>query len=68
MPRKPSNFSKTDYMRAVESAKSCGLQVTRTEIAKDGRIILHHGDTTVSVPDAMSDFDHWKAGQDARSS
>ena len=40
MSRHPPKFSQADVTRAVRGALAAGVQMTRVEIDKDGRIIL----------------------------
>lgn len=64
MARAPATFKHADLVRAVKAARACGLDVVRTEIAADGRIILvHEGKET---PSMSNEFDEWKAKRDAR--
>lgn len=42
MSRTPARFKQADLTRAVKAARAAGLEVTRTEITKDGRIVLVH--------------------------
>ena len=64
MARTPATFKQADVVRAVKAARSCGLEVVRTEITADGRIVLVHHAENNSVP--LNDFDSWKAKRDAR--
>lgn len=45
MSRTPVNFRKADMERAVLAAIATGLPILRTEISKDGRIVLIHSET-----------------------
>lgn len=64
MARTAATFKQADLVRAVKAARSCGLDVLRTEISADGRIVLvHHND---SSPADLSPFDEWKAMKNAR--
>lgn len=65
MARTPSAFKQTDIMRAVKAARAVGLDVMRTEIAPDGRIIIVHKSDSAAEP--QNDLDRWKARRDARS-
>lgn len=56
-------FRQADIVRAVKAARACGLEVARTEIAPDGRIVIVH--KLEVVPSAASPFDEWKARRDA---
>jgi len=42
MGRGPSTFKQADYIRAVKAAKAAGLELYRSEIHRDGRIVLYH--------------------------
>lgn len=62
MARGPLTFKQSDVVRAWKAAKSEGLDVVRTEITSDGRIILvHHAN---SEPE-LSPYEAWKAKRDA---
>lgn len=62
--RTPANFRQADLARAVRAVKSAGLDVVRTEIGPDGKIVLIHASEVTSTP--ASPFDEWKAKRDAR--
>ena len=47
-------------VRAVKAARACGLEVVRTEIGPDGRIILVHNVDAGNGARA-NDFDRWEA-------
>lgn len=57
-------FRPTDLVRAIRASHKGGLQVTRTEIDPDGRIILFHATAAAEAAPA-SPFDAWKAGRNA---
>jgi DUF1009 family protein len=40
MVRAPSTFRQNDVTRAIKATKAAGIDIARTEIAKDGRIII----------------------------
>lgn len=40
--RTAATFKQADFERAVKAARASGLDIYRTEVAKDGRIILVH--------------------------
>jgi hypothetical protein len=42
MPRTPATFKQADLVRAIKSARACGLDIVRTEIAPNGRLVLIH--------------------------
>lgn len=56
-------FRQIDVTRAVRAALASGLQVVRTEIAPDGRIVLIHA---ADAAPPINPFDAWKAKHDAR--
>lgn len=60
--RTPPAFRQSDVTRAMKAAKACGLDVVRTEIGPDGRIVLIHA---AEVTSAASPFDEWKAERHA---
>lgn len=65
MAKTCATFKQADLVRAVKAARAAGLEIARTEIAPDGRIILvHHAEEA----DAQSAFDAWKGQRNARSS
>ena len=41
----PKTFKQADLERAIRAARACDLPVLRSEVTKDGRIILVHFDT-----------------------
>ena len=43
-------FSQADVERAFKAALACGLAVLRTEIARDGRIVMVHHPDALSEP------------------
>lgn len=63
MARGPATFKQADLVRAVKAARTCHLNVVRTEISPDGKIILHHCDSA----EPLNELDAWKAKRDARS-
>jgi hypothetical protein len=64
MSRAPSTFKQNDITRAVKAARAAGLDVVRTEIDRDGRIILIHQKDAAPAP--VDEFSEWKARRDAR--
>jgi hypothetical protein len=36
----PSTFKEVDLIRALKAAKKAGVDITRAEVARDGRIVL----------------------------
>jgi hypothetical protein len=66
MSRAPATFKQADLVRAVKAALAAGLVVERTEITRDGRIVLvHKADAAVEPADAA--LEAWKVKRDARS-
>ncbi|MDE1914891.1 MAG: hypothetical protein KGJ57_00100 [Sphingomonadales bacterium] len=63
--RAPSSFKQADLVRAVKAVQACGLDIVRTEISPDGRIIIHHHGTEISKSE--DEFEAWRARRDARS-
>ena len=63
MARTAATFKQSDLVRAVKAARACGLEVMRTEIAADGRIVLVHHIEATTAP--KSDFEKWKAQRNA---
>lgn len=48
MARTPATFKQADFERAVKAAIACKLPIVRTEIAKDGTIVLIHAETNLA--------------------
>lgn len=65
MARTPATFKQADLVRAVKAVRACGLDVVKTEIGPDGRIIIHHNDSGTTEPE--DEFEAWRARRDARS-
>jgi hypothetical protein len=66
MSRVPATFRQSDLIRAVKAALACGLHVVRTEIGRDGRIVLvHAADEQEAEP--VDELEAWRAKRDARS-
>ena len=40
MPRRPSLFKERDVKSAAKAVRAAGLEITRIEIEKDGRIVI----------------------------
>ncbi|MDI6026100.1 hypothetical protein QBK99_07860 [Corticibacterium sp. UT-5YL-CI-8] len=51
MARPLGSFKVTDLERAIKGARNVGLPILRTEIGKDGRIILIHSETPAMPAD-----------------
>jgi len=63
--RTPATFKQCDLARAWKTARAAGLEVTRTEIAPDGRIVLvHKAEASAQVPASL--YDAWKAANGSR--
>ena len=41
VPRKPPNFRRSDFQRAIRGAREEGLDIERIQVAKDGGFTLH---------------------------
>lgn len=63
MAARPS-FRPTDLARAIRACRKGGLEIARTEIDPDGRIILFHASAAAEAAPA-SPFDAWKASRNA---
>jgi hypothetical protein len=61
MTRAPATFKQADVMRAIKATRAAGLEIQRTEIERDGRIVLIHkqGSIPDDTPDAA--LQDWKA-------
>lgn len=57
-------FRQSDLVRAIRASHKGGLEIARTEIDPDGRIILIHAAASAQAEPA-SPFDAWKAGRNA---
>ncbi|TCJ39096.1 site-specific integrase [Parafrankia sp. BMG5.11] len=57
-------FRPSDITRAVDAVKRAGLEITATEVGRDGSIRLSHAPTAAS---SQSAYDTWKERRDARS-
>lgn len=45
MPKGSASFTATDMNRAILTARRAGLPILRTEVGRDGRIVLVHAET-----------------------
>lgn len=50
-------FRQADYVRAVKAAKAAELEIHRTEIHPDGRIVIVH--RTEPAAENLETFDEW---------
>ena len=66
MRRAPGHFRQSDVVRAINAARRCHLEIVRTEIGSDGRIVLVHPNAA-ELPQGVSELDAWRARRDARS-
>ncbi len=58
MSRTPASFKVCDLERAVKGARNVGLPILRTEIGKDGKIVLIHSEAAqASAP--VNEMDQW---------
>lgn len=58
MTRMPTTFKQADVCRAIRAATASGLSIERTEIHRDGRIVLVHAPETSATP--ADEFDTWQ--------
>jgi hypothetical protein len=66
MSRTPSLFRQSDVIKALNAARRCHFDVVRTEISRDGSIVLHHqGD--IHAPVVVDELEVWRAKRYARS-
>jgi hypothetical protein len=64
--RLPSNFRKTDYVRAVESARTSGIDPRMVEVVtKDGTTFRVYGDKAPEVQTAQAEAAAVKEWDDA---
>lgn len=61
MARTQASFRQTDLQRAVKAALACNLPIHRTEISRDGTIVLVH--SVDGAVDTKSDLDRWMANR-----
>jgi hypothetical protein len=65
MPRKIAIWKQSDVEKAQRASRNAGLEVVRTEVNPDGRIVLFHKvDGAVEPADAT--LEAWKAKRNAR--
>jgi len=60
MPRGHATFRHADVVRAVKAVRAAGLEVERTEIGRDGRIVLIHRAAAMS-DDSDAALQTWRA-------
>jgi hypothetical protein len=65
MARGPATFKQCDVVRAVKAVRAAGLEITRTEIGADGRIVIVHKAQAIAEP-ADAALEAWKAKRNAR--
>ena len=69
MPRGPSTFRQTDLTRAIKAARNAGVDVTRAEIAKDGKIVIIIGETCAANADIEltpdDELERWRKKKNA---
>jgi hypothetical protein len=65
MPRASATFKQADVVRAVKAVRAAGLEVERTEIGRDGRIVLIHK-ADARAADPISPYDSWKSTNGSR--
>ena len=58
MSRTPASFKVCDLERAVKGARNVGLPILRTEIGKDGKIVLIHSETAQASAQ-VNEMDQW---------
>jgi hypothetical protein len=65
MPRAAITLKQADITRLVKGLRAAGLEVVRTDIGTDGRImILHKSGSTEAV--AATPYDDWKKTNGSR--
>ena len=55
MPSTSRTFKQADLERAIRAARACDLPIFRSEVTKDGRIILIHFDVPGTPSVAAND-------------
>lgn len=58
-----TRFTQAELERAMRAAKATGLPISRTEIAADGAIVIHHDKSDAA--DTLTPYQRWRAGKDA---
>lgn len=53
MSRAPSTFRQADVTKAVKAVRAAGEDITRVEVAKDGRIVIVTGEGQPAVQDDL---------------
>jgi hypothetical protein len=61
MARGPLLFKQADLVRAVKAVRTAGLEVERTEISPNGRIVLVHKPKDPQSREITNPYDAWKA-------
>jgi hypothetical protein len=69
MSRGPTTFRQSDLTRAIRGARNAGVQVSRAEIGKDGKIIIVVGEASNVSSNAQltpdDELERWKSKKNA---
>jgi hypothetical protein len=61
VPRGPCRFRQRDLTAAVKAVVAAGLEVTRIEVSKDGKMVVVPGKPGVPVDNNGVEFNEWDA-------
>ena len=64
MARTPATFKQSDVEKALRAARAAGLEVARTEIGRDGKIVLVHRTDDATMPEEAA-LRGWEAKRNA---
>jgi hypothetical protein len=67
MARTPANFKQSDVEKALRAVLAAGLPATRTEIGRDGKIVIFHKTDDAIVPEEAA-LQAWEAKRNAHPS
>lgn len=62
MGRGPSSFKQSDVVRAAKALQASGLEILRTEIMPDGRLIFIHK-AEADAPPVVDAYEVWKTSR-----
>lgn len=69
MSRGPTTFRQSDLTRAIRGARNAGVQVSRAEIGKDGKIIIVVGEASNVSSNAEltpdDELERWRSKKNA---
>jgi len=65
MARAPSTFRQADVTRALRAAQKAGVEISRVEISRDGKIVIVTA-AHPAVQDDLTPLDTWMASHGSR--